>query len=307
MEPVPKELQETQLKFFGEAGRRWVRCLPKLATDCVERWGLTLDGRSRHGAVAWVLPVRRPDGTPAVLKLQPMDQETRGEPDALRAWGGDGAVRLLEADEAAGAILLERLDPDRTLESVENDLEALQVVAELLARLNAIEAPDGMRTLAGVAADLLGRTPAALAATHDDELRALLRSCASAVAEVQLESGNRLLHWDLHYQNVLAPPASSDRDSWLAIDPKPLAGDPAFELLAALHNRWHNVVATGDIDRAVRRRFDLMIDIIGLDSDRARAWTLGRVLQDLLLEVEEGEPLWSAACDREIARILLSH
>jgi streptomycin 6-kinase len=90
--------------------------------------------------------------------------------------------------------------------------------------------------------------------------------------------GDRLLHWDLHYENVLA----ADRAPWLAIDPKPLAGDPAFELLPALANRFE----PGEI----HWRFDAMTDVLGLDRARARAWTLGRVLQYGLWEIEDGRP-----------------
>ncbi|MEV6848025.1 aminoglycoside phosphotransferase family protein [Actinoplanes sp. NPDC051411] len=89
---------------------------------------------------------------------------------------------------------------------------------------------------------------------------------------------------DLHYENVLA----ADRDHWLAIDPKPLAGDPAFELLPALQNRWHEVLGADDPHRAIRRRFDAMVEVMGLDRQRAVRWTLGRTLQNSLWIVEDG-------------------
>jgi streptomycin 6-kinase len=62
----------------------------------------------------------------------------------------------------------------------------------------------------------------------------LIQACASALKEVLSEADDRLLHWDLHYLNILAPHPADQREPWLAIDPKPLAGDPGFELLAAL-------------------------------------------------------------------------
>ncbi len=75
----------------------------------------------------------RPDGTPAVLKLQILDEETEGEPVALRLWDGDGAVRLLDHDPATGTMLLERLDAARMLSHVEDSREAVLVIARLLA------------------------------------------------------------------------------------------------------------------------------------------------------------------------------
>ena len=50
------------------------------------------------------------------------------------------------------------------------------------------------------------------------------------------------------------------------------------------------MVATGDVRRAVLRRFDLMVDRLGLDRQRAAGWTLGRVLQNSLWSIEDGEP-----------------
>lgn len=41
-------------------------------------------------------------------------------------------------------------------------------------------------------------------------------------------------------------------------------------------------------------RFDLMTEVLGLDRERARAWTLGRVLQNGLWDVEDGEPALQA-------------
>lgn len=129
-----------------------------------------------------------------------------------------------------------------------------------------------------------------------------MRTCASAVAELVGEPGDRLLHWDLHYDNVLA----GTREPWLAIDPEPLAGDPGFDLLPTLDSRWDEVTATGDVARAVLRRFDLLTEVLGLDRNRATGWTLGRVLQNALWDVEGGkaalEPVQVA-----IATALLRH
>ena len=299
---VPAALAASHAMYSGDAGRAWIERLPGLAADLLDRWSLRPDGAPGYGAVALVLPVRQPDGVPAVLKLQPVDDETVGEPVALRAWDGRGAVRLLRHDPDSGSLLLERLDAGRTLASVPDDMAALRTLSELLAGLTAVAAPAGIRRLADVATDLLGRVPPALDRTPDP---GLLRRCADAVAEVLPESGDRLLHWDLHYDNILAAP-DGGRQPWLAIDPKPLAGDPAFELLAALHNRWEDVTATGDVPRAVRRRFDLMTEVLGLDRGRAVRWTLGRVLQNLIWQAESTETRWSSEPDEAIAQAILS-
>lgn len=276
---VPPELAASHVRYSGEAGRRWAAALPGLAAQLLEQWGLRVDGPSAYGAVALVLPVRRADGSPAVLKLQPVDQETVGEASALARWDGHGAVRLLAHDPSSGSMLLERLDASRSLHSVPDDLAAIAVIADLLVELNAVPAPASLRVLGEVLRPTLEGVVPAVALLGDDLERRLLQECAARLREVLAEPvGSHLLHWDLHYANVLA--ALDEPARWVAIDPKPLAGDPGFELLPALWNRWGDVVRSTDPAASVLRRFDVMTERLGLDQDRAVAWTLGRVLQD---------------------------
>lgn len=304
---VPDPLAASHHKYFGRAGDAWIAAAPAMAERYLELWNCTPDGPHASGAVAWVLPVRTESGEPAALKLQPVDDETVGEPLALRTWDGAGAVRLLRSDPQTGTMLLERGDSNRTLDHEPDDLVALQTLSELLARLTAIPAPAGLRRLSEITEDLIQRADAVLDRISRDDHRRLITDCTAAVQEVRGEAGDRLLHWDLHYQNVLAALPGSGREPWLAIDPKPLAGDPCFDLFPALHNRWHDVLASSDVDRSVLRRFDLMTEVTGLDRRRAAAWTLGRVLQNLVWSAESGVDEGHGDIDRRVAAILLIH
>ncbi|MFF3410473.1 aminoglycoside phosphotransferase family protein [Streptomyces sp. NPDC002742] len=275
----------------GVAWQAWTAALPALAEEYMDRWSLRPDGPPMHGAVALVLPVLRTDGSPAVLKLQPVDEETRGEPLALRVWGPRHAVGLLDSVPDSGAMLLERLDAARSLETVPDGTAALRHLSELLAHLAVAPAPAGLPLLADISRAMLDRVPTYSRSLADPSERRLLATCAAAMRELLDEPGDRLLHWDLHYGNVLAPLRYSQvpgRAPWLAIDPKPLAGDPGFELLPALRNRWDDVTGASDVPRAVRHRFHLMTEVVGLDRERAAGWTLGRVLQNCLWDIGDG-------------------
>ncbi|WP_097885513.1 aminoglycoside phosphotransferase family protein [Streptomyces sp. st140] len=283
---IPQGLVASYATGFGEEGRAWIAGLPSLAADLLERWQLRRDGAVRSGQASLVLPVLRHDGMRAVLKLQLPREETAAALIGLRTWNGDGMVRLLDHDPASSSMLLERLDGARTLASIDDDDVAMGILADLHARLVAVPAPQGLRGLGDVAAAMLEQVPQAVARLTDPADRDLLRGWASAVAELADEPGDRLLHWDLHYDNVLA----AQREPWIAIDPEPLAGDPGFDLWPALDSRWDDVVAKGDPLRVVGRRFDLLTDALGLDRARAAGWTLGRLLQNALWDIEDGEP-----------------
>ncbi|MDR8414824.1 aminoglycoside phosphotransferase family protein [Nonomuraea sp. 3-1Str] len=264
--------------------RAWVTRLPHLGGELLRRWELRPDGPAAYGMASLVLPVLQAGGAPAVLKLQQVREETAGVAAGLRAWNGDGVVRLLDHDPDSGAQLLERLDATRPLSALPDDDAAMRILAGLMGRLTAVPAPAGLRRLSDIAAAMLGQAPRAVRALRDPAERRLVLTCAAAVAELAGECGDRLLHWDMHDGNVLA----GQREPWLAIDPEPLAGDPGFDLLPALDCRW-DAVAAGDVGRTALRRFDLLTEALGLDRQRAAGWTLGRVLQNALWDIEDGK------------------
>ncbi|MEV7284552.1 aminoglycoside phosphotransferase family protein [Streptomyces sp. NPDC093252] len=133
MTEIPEQLATAQALHNGDAGRAFLARLPALAAHTLAHWNLRPDGPPMSGMTALVLPVVQapPHATPAVLKLPFRDEETAAEPAALRAWDGDGAVCLLAHDPATGALLLERLDPTRTLADLPDPHEAVTVIARL--------------------------------------------------------------------------------------------------------------------------------------------------------------------------------
>jgi len=244
----------------------WVRRLPRLRADLMEEWGLTADGWMMHGYCSLVVPATDQDGQRVVLKLTvDSDVESQHEGVALQGWGGDGAVRLLRADPHRRALLLERLDPT-DLRDVW-DVEACEIVARLWSKLHQPALPQLLPLAEYVARwvdELVTEAPPAVP-------RRMIEQTASIAKDLLAAPGDeaRTLHGDLHYYNVL----SSDR-GWLAIDPKPMAGDPHYEVAPMLWNRTEEL--KGDFRDGVRRRFHTLVDAGGLDEDRARDWVIVR-------------------------------
>ncbi|WP_327151005.1 aminoglycoside phosphotransferase family protein [Nocardia sp. NBC_01329] len=268
-----------------EATREWLSMLPTVARDLLRRWELQPEGAIRSGDAGVVVPVRRADGTRAALKLQLPRAETTAAILGLVQWNGRGTVRLLDSDPDRGGMLLERLNGDRTLEAVEDDDDAIRVVGGLLTRLHSVPAPGGLPHLSKALSAMVDDIPAAMRVLESDD-RARLDRWAHIVAELGADPGNSLLHWDLHYGNVLA----ADREPWLAIDPEPLVGDPGFDLWPALDSGWSTDETVTDAPRIVRRRFDILTEMLGLDRGRAAGWTLARLLQNVLWDIEDGHP-----------------
>jgi len=223
--------------------REWLRTLQDIVAGLAERWSLRLGQPYQPGGrCAWVAPARDVAGRDLVLKVAWRHDEATHEADGLRAWAGQGAVRLYDSDVfgSASALLLERCHPGTTLSQVLPESEQDEVVAGLLQRL--WSAPtDGypFRPLQ-VMCD-------AWATEFDEKLTASV-GLDPRLARVGMElfrslpaSAERqvLLCTDLHADNVLA----AQREPWLAIDPKPYVGDPTYDALQHLLNCEERLVA----------------------------------------------------------------
>jgi streptomycin 6-kinase len=171
-------------------------------------------------------------------------------------------------------MLLERLDAARDLHALPVD-EACAVIGQLLRQLDRPATPQ-LAPLSGEVARLVR----ALASPPAGLPRRFVEQALSLAPDLVRDEGAdaRLVHTDLHFANVLA----GQRQPWLAIDPKPLAAEPAYAVAPALWNRWEEAVAGSDVRGALRRRLSVVCEHGGIDQARARAWTIVREVQNAL-------------------------
>ncbi|MFD7455394.1 aminoglycoside phosphotransferase family protein [Kitasatospora sp. NPDC059827] len=289
---VPTRLTTTVTATHGEPGRQWLAALPAAATTHLARWNLTLERTlDPGGSLSLIAYVHRDDLSPAVLKAGLVTPETAHEHTALTHWAGRGAVLLLDADPDAGVLLLERLHGDIPLRSLAEPKAMLEATS-LLHRLW-VEPPSSpalptspaqpagpeLPTLADRVTDTAARLaehrshPAAAAAQPlVDEALATARALTASADE------NLLLHGDFHHGNVLA----ADRAPWLAIDPRPLTGERAYDLARLALDRADTLIGSPGAPAAVRRRLQQLADALDVDRDRLRGWALFRAV-DLAL------------------------
>jgi streptomycin 6-kinase len=243
--------------------------LPPGIRGQLDEWELTADGPVSHGSASAVVFVRTSEGAPAVLKIASPATESDHEHLVLRRWGGVGAVRLLRADPHRHALLLERLSP-QNLDGLW-DVEACEVVAASYRHLHVPALPQ-LRSLTTIVEQWVrdfGELPRSAPVP-----RRLVEQAIVAGRELTSHHDDAavVLHGDLHYGKMLA----GDREPWLAVGPKPVNGDPHFEIAPMLWHRWDEL--EGNVRAGVRMRFDALVDAAGLDEARARAWVLVRVV-----------------------------
>jgi streptomycin 6-kinase len=251
----------------GPSGAEWAAGLPRLLGHLLDDWELAPTGMGMTGWTAVVVPVVR-GGVPLVLKVGWPHDDSAGEPLALRHWNGNGAVQLVAAAPSRGALLLEALDPTRDLETTGVDIDsACEIVGGLLRRLH-VPAPPRLRLLSDYVAVQVER----LQDARDRLPRRFIERATHLAADLtgRPDCNGTLLHTDLHFANVLA----GSREQWLAIDPKPMAGHPAWELQPLLRNRVDELGTGSTFRHLVRRRFEIVCEAAGIDEDDARAWTI---------------------------------
>ena len=236
--------------------------LERIARDVAGEWGVGLGERFELARYSYVAPA----GDDAILKVTPPeDDESDEEAEALAYWAGVGAVRLLGRDPARRALLLERAAPGDDLSGLP-DSEATAIAVEVARRLWQPAGP-GFRSIHD-------HVPRWLASTERSEVTTVAGELYGRLDK----RADTLVHGDFHHHNVLR----SGR-GWLAIDPKPMLGEPEYDVAPFL---WNPLPC--------RLRVELLeprlaaFAAAGLDEERMRTWT---VIRGAFLQPQEAEAL----------------
>jgi streptomycin 6-kinase len=242
--------------------------LERLAQEVAAEWGVVLGPRFELARYSFVAAA----GAGAVLKVTPPeDDESDEEPDALELWRGDGAVRLLRRDRGRRALLVERARPGTDVSELPED-EATQIAIDVAQRLWK-----------------RGQSP--FRSIHDHVPRWLANAGDHPLAPLAHELYGRLeqrdatlVHGDFHHHNILA-----SQRGHLAIDPKPMLGEPEYDVASFL---WNPIPYRMRRDLTERRL--AAFAAAGLDEERMRHWAVIR-----------GAYLGADAAEVEVLRVLV--
>ena len=298
---IPEEFARAVVAFRGAGGVAWLRELPATIEACAARWSIEVGPPFLPLYYNYVARAYDADGTRLVLKLCFPDDEATTEREALRLFEGRGAVCLIEVDAERSALLLERLEPGTKLsELCDTDDEgaisaAVNVMRSLLRPAPLVhEFPsvaDWGRGFARHRARYEG-TSGPLPARLFDEAETLFRELNdSADAPV-------LLHGDLHQGNIIA----ARREPWLAIDPKGIVGEAAYEVGALLRNPNDRILGWPNLPRVMGRRIRRLSEELGFERERVRGWGLSQAILASVWSCEETDsPAFGVSCAEAIA------
>jgi streptomycin 6-kinase len=276
----------------------WNRGVAPLSDAVLARWELTPEAIVSGGSASIVMRVSRADGSPAVLKVSYPHEEARFEALGLEAFGAGLACRVIDQDTADWALLLEELTPgislgESVLRAQTSIADAARTAATLRARAGAAPVPRGIPSLEALTAQYAADA-AAWSLEHAQAIERL--GVAGLVSDAVRLLGDPavshpldrvLLHGDFNPSNILA-----SGDDWRLIDPKPVVGDPAFDL-------WQLVAQLGDPldgpdpEAQFAGTLAAVADASGIDATRIARWGFARTGLNVVWAVAEGDT-WEA-------------
>lgn len=266
----------------------WLENLPQRLDEVLGMWGLHRDGDPAEGGTSLIFPVRCLSGGRAVLKLVSPVAEADEEARALRVLAPAGAVELLDHSRPHAALLLERLSGP-ALSRVTDPVRAVRVAGEVAARIGAVDAPVGARSLTDGAVGWRRqlRNQHARACAEERALDSRWVDAAREAIEVLAGSTSRTLtHGDLSLENVMA----RSEAEWALIDPQLLCGPVEFEAHTVVRGLLTHVLASGSPPQRLRLLVETFCGPSSADGNFALALCAAGLVASHYWEVEHGAP-----------------
>jgi streptomycin 6-kinase len=291
---LPLEFREHFAETFGAGAVEWLDALPELLRRWEQRWRLQLQPPYQL-SYGYVAPATRDDGARVVLKARFPNGEARNEIEALRAFGGDAAVHLLDADPDGCMMLLERIEPGTMLKEVADDAQATAIAARIMTALHRPPPaghtfPSVQQWWAKAAGDIRRRYEGGCGPLPEGLVRR-----AGATFDSEPEERAVLLHGDVHHENILL----DERRGWLIIDPQGVVGDRAYEAGTFVRN---HLLHRADAPAALARRVDVLAKELTMERRRIIEWSLAHNVMSACWSLESHGTGWEGAI--AVARML---
>ena len=253
----------------------------------IKAWALVPDGAPVITHSSRLLPVRW-QGLPAMLKVATIAEEARGGL-LMQWWNGEGAASVYAHD--GEAVLLERAEGKRSLLVMAmngEDDEASRIICDTIRTL---QKPREKPYPQLVPLDHWFNALEPAARSHGGILRTSATVAKYLLAEPR-EVG--VLHGDIHHGNILD---FEDR-GWLAIDPKGLLGERAYDYANLFCNPDP---ATAKDPARLRRRLPIVARESDLSPERLLRWIVAYAGLSAAWSLEDGDDPSPALHVAEIA------
>lgn len=272
----------------GEKGKLWLKRIPAIIAEYEEKWSIKV---SEPFNLTWnyVAPATAADGTKVVIKIGfPDDREFKAGIDALSVFNAEGIEKLIETDRENAVILTEQVIPGIPLSTLVDDEKATRILATVMKKLwkalpekhNFITIPEWSKAITKFKEKY--KTTSNLPLYLVDKAEYLFEELIANSAK------QMLVHGDLHQNNVL----SSNRDEWLAIDPKGVAAEPAYETGTMIRDPFKRMKNNPDMKKIITQRIHTLSDELGFNPQRIHKWAFAQTVLSAVWSAEDKDKRW---------------
>ncbi|HZH33549.1 MAG TPA: aminoglycoside phosphotransferase family protein [Pyrinomonadaceae bacterium] len=283
---LPDRFRQNIFDLYAEKGARWLEDLPGLIEKIALSWSLEVAEPFPNLSYNFVAPCRCADGTKAVLKIgyKEKDSIVLSEAKCLEIFDGRGAVKLLKVDENICALLLERLLPGEDLTGLckTDDEQATAIAIGVMKKIRRAQPyANGFPDLKSWTSGLGKAEQTVFSHRH-------LKKAQKCFNELTGSSKQRLLHGDLHHQNIL----SAERESFLAIDPKGIIGDTGFEIAVFLNNPRTWILTHPNRREILEKRVAAFAEHFEIEPKELRQWAYAEAVLSAWWTLEDNGADW---------------
>ncbi len=276
-----KELKQNIENLFGKPGKVWINNLPNIIAQLTHHWSLTNIKEVKNMSYNFVATAVTSNNIHVVIKVSYNKQLIEDEIKALKYYSGSGCIKLIDYCPKYNSLLLSQAIPGNSLKSIypqKFDMVVTayaQVIKNLLSTKhtnpqNFIHIREWLKAIDR--------------ATAYAEIPSNLLNKAITLKEKLLATSEKdyVLHGDLHHDNILR-----HDHKWLAIDPKGIIGEIAFEAAAFDFINDNEIQKTQDIYIIFKSRLKTLSNELSIDSGRLTKWTFVRLVLSAAWFVED--------------------
>lgn len=282
----------------GKSGQQWLEQIPEIIKEYEQKWSIKVLP-PYNLTYNYVAPTIGKEGMNTVLKIGfPEDKEFKNEVEALKFFNGNGVTKLIKADKKNAVILIEQINPGTPLSKLEDDEKATRIIARLMKKLWKPLPKNHPFITVSEWTIALRQYPHR---SHRPVPMDLVEIAKKLFQELIASSQRPILtHADLHHDNVL----SSNRDEWLAIDPKGIAAEPAYETTAMIRNPYKKISKMRNIEELLKKRILILAEELNFNPGRIHKWCLAQtILSGVWTSEEENDTVHALKVIRALQRI----
>lgn len=266
--------QKNIINIWGKSGQSWLTQLPHTIESLKQTWSLTGIKPVANLSYNYVAFALQNEQSPVVLKISYDAQSILAEHQALKHFAVNGAISVIDFNKEKNALLLAQAQPGRSLKLSTHEVnKKIIIYSEVVKNLKSNKKLGDFPHVK-IWCDVLDEIQTAVIPAHfvakAKELRNMLLTTMT---------DEYICHGDLHLDNIL-----QQQENWLAIDPKGIIAEIAFEA-AAFDFLYEN--ATDNVMEKITARADKLACALNIDINRLLAWIFLRAIISALWFIED--------------------